>query len=223
MKSKIGVQLYKQKIRKNYGITCMMNRKDIKQKCIKTHIERYGCEYSSQNKECQEKRKQTLNNKYGGNYKKHLSKKCSEKHINNPTQRHIVITSDHHRYVVRSKLEMNILQLLSNITDFKYEPFIITTDKCTIIPDLLVGNKIIMEIKYYKYTIKQEPTNVHKRHKSMWESARLKIPELRKWCNENNYQFYIITERDIKIYENLDQLVTHLKQTRPNQPLFSHY
>ena len=92
----------------------------------------------------------------------------------------------------RSLLELYYALLLekdSNIITYTFEPFHITMDNGhTYMPDFLLNNSIIVELKSKKFTEKVD---------GVQEKVQYKKNQCEKYCKKNNLQYKIIYDEDI--------------------------
>ena len=92
----------------------------------------------------------------------------------------------------RSLLELYYLLLIeedNNVNTYIYEPFHIEMDNGkTYMPDFLINNEIIIELKSKKYT---------ERVKGMKEKVSYKESQAIKYCNSHNLEYKIIYDEDI--------------------------
>lgn len=97
------------------------------------------------------------------------------------------------RFFFRSLLELKYLIMLEtddSIISYVYEPFRIHCDDGTIYtPDLLINDKIVVEIKSYNF--------VYKQGGKIQERFEYKVEQAKKYCLERDLEFMVVFDKDI--------------------------
>lgn len=113
----------------------------------------------------------------------------------------------HQRFFFRSLLELAYLLILeedANVETYVYEPFHIICDNGTsYTPDFLINNKLIVEIKSYKF--------IYKQGGEIQNKFEYKITQAKKYCEEHGYEYKVVFDEDIGF--NYKSLKHKLKET----------
>jgi hypothetical protein len=203
MTSKKGYQQYRDKLLQNHGVTNIMQLESTKQSRAQTCMEKYGVDHDLKAKSVRDKMKQTLLNKYGVDN----TFKSKELMANSLSRRKIVngylgngkhINTKFGIIFIRSSYEekfLNILLSNPNISSLRYEPFIIKSDNIQYVPDFLINNIILIEVKPYRFIFPN--TNDNEFVKKIASRNQIKHNIIIKWANEHHYKYYLITEKEI--------------------------
>ena len=209
MQSKNGLKRYKERLILSTGVDNIAKTELSKNSFNKTYSSRKWMS----NPSTQAKRIKTIEKTYGSynNYKLYLSK-LSAKGLKLNNNSKLIYSGIFGNFGVRSKLELNTIKALENITNnLKYEKIIKINNRFRK-PDITIkiaDVDIMIECKYHRYckSTPYKSKSWTKKYYNMWHSAQTQLSDLKQWCQNNDYKFIIITEINLKRLSHLIQEV----------------
>lgn len=203
MKSKKGYKQYIFKLKQNYNITNIMQLQSTKEQRAKTCLIKYGVDHDLKSPTVRNKMKKTLLKKYGVDNafksKKLMAFSLSRRKIINGyfgKGKHI-----HTRFgiiFIRSSYEEKLLCLLNeskHVHSIIYEPFIIPINNSEYIPDFLINNYYIIEVKPKRFIFPKHTDNDFV--KKIAANNLLKHNAIKKWILNKEYKYLLVTESEI--------------------------